>query len=113
MALTRLPGSKWWIETDDVTSEIIGIYNKEQVTANIQAIRDTLLLYPDVSQDAADISAVLNLISKTNWTEARKKRVSNLVEEVYRTHQEDPRFLEGEQLRQRLEDEIALRNRLV
>lgn len=24
MALTRLPGSKWWIETNDVTFEIVG-----------------------------------------------------------------------------------------
>jgi len=25
--ITRLPGSKWWGETDDVTNEIIGTYN--------------------------------------------------------------------------------------
>ena len=113
MTLTRLPGSKWWVETDDVTNEITGTYNKEQVIANIQAIRNTLLLYPDVPQDAADISAVLNLISKTDWTAARKKRVSELMDKVYQVYQVDPRFLEGEQLRQRLADEIALRERLV
>lgn len=25
MALTRLPGSKWWIETSDLISETVGV----------------------------------------------------------------------------------------
>ena len=53
--LTRLPGSKWWIETDDVTFEIIGTYNKAAITADIQSINYTLTLYPDATQEALDV----------------------------------------------------------
>ena len=111
--LTRLPGSKWWIETDDLTFEIIGTYNKAIITADIKAIQDTLALEPDPSQVASDVAAVLNLISKTDWTNARKARTTALVEAMYQAYQVEPRQIELAQLRDKLEALIALRERLV
>lgn len=40
--LTRLPGSKWWVETDDTTNEIVNTYNKSIITSEIQHLRDML-----------------------------------------------------------------------
>lgn len=113
MALTRLPGSKWWIETDDMSFEIIGTYNKLAITADIQAIRDTLLLYPDPAQDATDMASALTAVSATSWTQARKDRVSALINAMYQSYQGDPRQLEAAQLQARLGSLIILRDRLV
>ena len=55
MTLTRLPGSKWWIETDETSFEIVGTYNKAQITADIQAINATLASLPNPSQEATDV----------------------------------------------------------
>lgn len=57
--LIKLPGSKWWIELDDTTSEIVATYNKANIVAEIQALRDTLALYPDPDQQAGQASAHL------------------------------------------------------
>lgn len=54
--LIRLPGSKWWVELDDQTSEIVATYNKAAIVADIQAIRDTLAKLPDPSQEASDFA---------------------------------------------------------
>ena len=113
MALTRLPGSKWWVETDDATSEIIGTYNKGKITADIQAIRDTLKLYPDPTQDATDLASALTAITNTAWTQVRKDRVSALVNAMYTAYQGDQRNLDRAQLQARLDGLIALRERLV
>jgi len=113
MALTRLPGSKWWIETDDVTSEIIGTYNKAQITADIQAIQATLLLYPDLTQEASDVDATIKKIEATDWTVARKTRTVALVQAMYQAYQVDPRQLETAQLTSRLNSLIELKARLV
>ena len=112
MALTRLPGSKWWIETDD-TFEIIGTYNKAQITADIQAIKNTLLQYPDPSQDATDVGFALNAISNAGWTDAKRDRVSALVNAMYQSYQGDVRQVEAAQLQARLDALITLRERLV
>ena len=111
--LTRLPGSKWWIETDDVTFNIIGEYNKAFINADIDAIQATLALSPDPSQSATDVAAILNIISKTDWTVVRKERTSNLVNAMYQAYQIEPRQIELAQLRAKLEALIALRDRLV
>ena len=111
--LTRLPGSKWFIETDDVTFEIIGTYNKAAIIADIQSITFTLERYPDATQDATDVSAVLNLIDKTTWTDVRKARTAELVSQMYFSYQNDTRSLEAANLIAKRDALIALRDRLV
>jgi len=113
MTLTRLPGSKWWVETDDVTSEIVATYNKAQITANIQAIRDTLLQYPNLAQEAIDVDAVIKRIESASWLPERIARVVALVQAMYQAYQTEPRQLETAQLNSKLEALIALRERLV
>lgn len=113
MALTRLPGSKWWVETDDVSGEITGTYNKAAIVADIQAIRNTLLLYPDAAQDATDVTGMLNQVATSGWTQAKKDRITALVNAMYTAYQGDPRQLEAAQLQGKLDGLIALRDRLV
>ena len=110
--LTRLPGSKWWIETDDVSFEIIGTYNKAQITADIQAIRDTLLLYPSATQDEADVADLLTAISG-RWTEVKRARIVALIGTMYQAYNGSAPKLEAAQLQTRLDALIALRDRLV
>ncbi len=113
MTLTKLPGSKWWVETNDLTSEIVGTYNKAFITADIQAINATLANLPDPSQEATDVAGVLNLIDKSAWTDARKARVSALVNEMYSAYQGVPQSLETAQLIAKRDALVALRDRLV
>lgn len=113
MALTRLPGSKWWVETDDVTSEIIGTYNKAFITADIQACNATLTNLPNPSQEATDVAGVLNLIDKSAWTDARKARVTTLVNEMYLAYQGIPQSLDTAQLIAKRDALVTLRDRLV
>ena len=111
--ITRLPGSKWWIETDDVTYEIIGTYYRPSIVADILAIQTTLLSYPDLTQNGIDQAAILNLIDKTTWTVARKERVTALANQMYQAYQGDTRVLEAAQLQAKLDALITLRDRLV
>lgn len=111
--ITRLPGSKWWIETDDVTFEIISTYNKAFINADIVAIQNTLLSCPDATQEASDVAAILNLIDKTAWTVARKERTVNLTNSMYQSYQGDVRVLEAAQLQAKLDALIVLRDRLI
>lgn len=113
MTLTRLSGSKWWIETDDVTLEIIGTYNKAAINADIQAIRDTLAAYPNPVQDAKDVTSTLNAIARMAWEQGKKDRISALINTMYQSYQGDTRQLEAAQLQARLEALITLRDRLV
>jgi len=71
--ITRLPGSKWWCETDDVTNEIIGTYNKAFITADIQAINATLANLPSPTQEASDVEAVIARVNATAWADERKQ----------------------------------------
>lgn len=112
MTLTRLPGSKWWIETDNVTFEIIGTYNKADIIANIQAIRETLALYPDPSQEASDYADVLTAI-EGKWTVAKNARIVAMLGRMWQAYGQDPRSLELAQLQARLDALIILRDRLV
>ncbi len=112
MALTKLSGSKWWIETDDVTNEIIGSYNKAAITADIDAINATLLSYPSPTQDAADVADLLDAIA-TKWGEAKRARIVALVNTMYQEHQGSGRNLEAAQLILKRDALIALRDRLV
>lgn len=112
MTITRLPGSKWWIETDD-DGDITKEYNKAQINADILAIRATLLTYPDPTQDAKDVALALTAIANAGWTDTKRDRVSALVTAMYQSYQSDPRQLEAAQLQARLDALIALRDRLV
>jgi len=111
--ITRLPGSKWWIETSDDTYEIIGTYNKANIIADIQSITFTLEKYPDATQDATDITAVLGLIDKTTWTVVRKARVSELTNQMYQAYQGNPEAMEAANLIAKRDALITLRDRLV
>lgn len=113
MALTKLPGSKWWIETDDATGEIIGTYNKAWINADIAAITETLKQYPNLTQQTSDVDAIIKKINLMEWTDARKARSVALVESMYRAFQTDTRQLETAQLVYRLNDLTALVARLV
>jgi len=113
MTLTRLPLSKWWIETDDVTGEITGTYNKANITADIKAIQETLKLYPDLSQEASDVDATIKKVESSGWTVARISRTVALVQAMYQAYQTDPRQLETAQLTSKLNSLIELRERLV
>jgi len=113
MALTRLPGSKWWIETDDTSFEIIGTYNKAFITADIKACNATLANLPDPSQEATDVAGVLNLIDKSAWTDARKARISAFVNELYLAYQGIPQSLDVAQLIAKRDALVVLRDRLV
>jgi len=113
MTLTRLPGSKWWIETDDVTLEIIGTYNKAAINADIQAINATLASLPDPAREATDVQGILNRVSTASWTPERIARVTELVNAMYAAYQGDPRSLEVAQLIAKRDTLVALRERLV
>jgi hypothetical protein len=112
MTLTKLPGSKWWIETDDVTFEIIGTYNKTFIIADIQAIRDTLLRYPSATQDSSDVADLLTAIVG-KWTPAKNARIVALINSMYQAYQGNPLCLEAAQLQAKLDALIILRDRLV
>jgi len=110
--LIRLPGSKWWVELDDATSEIVATYNKATIIADIQAIRDTLKLYPDPDQEASDYADVLAaLVGK--WTPAKNARIVAMLGRMWEAYGGSPRSVEIAQLRARLDALIALRDRLV
>lgn len=111
MTLTKLPGSKWWIETDDKTGEIIGTYNKANIIADIQSIDMTLERYPSPSKDALDVAEVLNSVSK--YAAVKSARITELVNKMYQAYQGDPLNREAAQLISKREELIALRNRLV
>lgn len=110
--ITKLPGSKWWIETDDVTFEIIGTYNKAAITADIDAIRETLKQYPSPTQDASDIADLLTAIAG-KWTPTKNARIVSLINSMYQSYQDNPRILEATQLQIKLDGLIALRDRLM
>jgi hypothetical protein len=108
--LTKLPGSKWWIETDE-NSEIIGTYNKAQIIADIQAITNTLKGYPSPTQDSLDIAEVQAWAEKL--ATAKSARITGLVNKMYSSYQGDQKNLEAAQLQSKLDGLIVLRDRLV
>lgn len=112
MALTKLPGFKWWIETDDATGEIIGSYNKAQITADIQAINTTLQTLPDPAQEASDVADLLAAIVG-KWTVAKNARIVALINSMYQAYQGDPLQVQTAQMIARRDSLIALRDRLV
>lgn len=111
--ITKLPGSKWWIETDDATGEIVATYNKANITADIAAIQETLLSYPDLTQEATDIDAIIKRIESAGWTEVKTNRIKELVMAMYQTFQSEPRQLETAQLKSKLDTLITLKERLI
>ena len=94
---------KYWIEWDVELAEIIAVHYKPQIKLDIASIEASLLLYPDPTQDAKDVTAVLNLIAATDWLPARKTRVSGLVNTMYQCYQGDPKVLEAAALPAKLE----------
>lgn len=113
MPLTRLPGSKIWVETNDVTFDVLNVYNKVAINADIDAIRITLQKYPDATQESKDVVSISNLISASDWTTNKKDRISALVGSMYQSYLGDSKNLEAAQLQSRLDALITLRDRLV
>jgi hypothetical protein len=62
---------------------------------------------------ATDVGFALNAISNAGWTDAKRDRVSALVNSMYSSYQGDPKQVEAAQLQARLDALIALRDRLV
>lgn len=110
--LTKLPGSKWFIETDDVTFEIIGTYNKAAINADIDAIQATLALRPSPTQDESDIADLLVVVAG-KWATAKNTRIVALIKSMYQAYQGAPLNVETAQLIARLEALKVLRDRLV
>ena len=99
--LTRLPGSKWWIETDE-SGEIIGTYNKAQITADIAAIQKTLGK-ESVKEEEAEIIKLV----KDN-VESQK-----LIEKMAMAYEGSIEFVDRLNLENKLESLVNLRERLV
>ena len=112
MALTKLPGSKWWIETDDVTSEIIGQYNKANIIADIAAIRETLAKLPDPDQESSDYADIL-VVLVGRWTPVKNTRILAMLERMRSAYGGSQQSLDTAQLIAKLEAFIILRDRLV
>lgn len=112
MALTRLPGSKWWIETDDVTFEIVGTYNKTEITARIQTLRNLLATYPDFTRKTNDYNDLLTAIGG-KWTTEKNARIVAMIGEMWDVYNQALGQLNATELQAELDTLIALRERLV
>lgn len=110
--LTKLPGSKWWVETDDNTSEIVGTYNKANITADIQAINETLALNPDPDQEASDYVDLLAAIAN-KWTDEKRARILAMLERMRNEYKVSRKSIEIAGLIAKRDGLIALRDRLV
>jgi hypothetical protein len=114
--LTRLPGSKWWIETDDDTNEIIGQYNKSQITDRIQYLRDILPFYGDLAQTSSDMDDLLVAI-EGKWTPIKNARIVELINTMWSGYQTDTnyseRVIDRDKAQSELDTLVALRDRLV
>ena len=111
--LTKLPGLKWWIETDDTTGEIVGTYNKTDIISQIQVLRDTLSQLPTITTEATDIDSLLSLITNSTWGSGKKSRITTLVNTLWLARQGDPRMLEVARIQAEIDVLVALRDRLV
>lgn len=111
--MLKIPGEKWWVEYDDVTFEVIATHNKPQITATIQALQVALLQYPDIPQEATDVQSLLNLISNCGWGDTKKARITQLVNNMYSARQSDPNVMEAARIQARIDELVALRERLV
>lgn len=110
--LIKLRGSKWWIELDDVTDEIVASHNRAAIVADIQAINATLALYPNPDVEANDYAAVLTAIIGM-WTPERNARIVAMLNRMWLAYGQDPRSIEVAQLRARRDALVALRDRLI
>lgn len=99
--LTRLPGSKWWIETND-DGEIVGTYNKAQITADIKSIKETLG-EDSSSKEEKEISKLV----KNN------EDSKELIEKMVVAYEGSREFMEKLELEMKLEKLITLRERLI
>lgn len=113
MTLTRLPSSKWWVETDDVSGEIIGTYNKAFINADIQACNETLKNLPSPMQEASDVEAIIARVNATAWADERKTRTVNLIHQMYQAYQGEQQAVEVAQLIAKRDALVILRDRLV
>ena len=99
--LTKLPGSKWWIETDD-TGEIVATYNKAQITADIKSIKETLGK-GSVKEEEAQI---IQLAKDNVGSKA-------LIEKMAMAYEGSIEFTDRLNLENKLDSLVNLRERLV
>ena len=99
--LTRLPGSKWWIETDE-SGEIVATYNKAQVVADIKSIKETL-----GKESAKEEEAEIIKLVKDN-VESQK-----LIKKMAMAYEGSIEFVDRLNLENKLESLVNLRERLV
>jgi len=112
--IIALPGfRKLYVEVDDTSGEFIGLYDKTQITADIQAIRTTLEQYPSPSQEASDMANLLTVIGSAGWNNTKTTRITNLVNTMYQFYGGEQVHVEQAQLQAKLDSLIALRERLV
>ena len=113
--LIKLPGQRLWVEYDDIADSVLNIYNKAQITADIQAINATLDLpqYPKPSQVDNDVADLLTAIAG-NWTETKRARIIALIQSMYQAYTgNDQLYIEAATLIARRDALIELRARLV
>ena len=112
--IIALPGfKKLYVEVDDTSGEFIGLYDRSQITADIQAIKETLNSYPNPSQEASDIANLLEIIGLAGWNNNKTTRITNFVNTMYQFYGGEIVHVEQAQLQARLDSLIVLRERLV
>jgi hypothetical protein len=84
--LTKLPGSKWWVETDDATNQIVATFNKEDIKSQIATLQTTLASYPSPTQDATDVADLMVAIAG-KWTPAKNTRIVGLINTMFTVRQ--------------------------
>jgi len=99
--LTKLPGSKWWIETDD-SGEIVATYNKAQITADIKSIKETLGKGSVKEEEAKIIQLAKDNVGSRE-----------LLEKMTLAYQGSTEFMDRLKLEERLSSLVNLRERLV
>jgi hypothetical protein len=110
--LTKLPGSKWWTETDDDTGEVIGSYKKSNVTDRIQEIRDILDSYPDLQQEEEDFADVLMELEE-KWNPNKNARIMEMLNKMQSFYKPMAGYAVIDQLTIELNELITLRDRMV
>jgi hypothetical protein len=110
--LTKLPGSKWWTETDDDTGEVVGSYKKSNVTDRIQEIRDILASYPDLQQEEEDFADVLVAI-EGKWNPNKNARIVEMLNNMHNLYKSSTGYYKFEELTEEINNLIALRDRMI
>ena len=112
--LLRIADTQFWVLADTVKETIISTHKKSQVEADIAAIQETLLRYPDPTVQEQDLKDVIWLVDNAaGVTKERKDRVKALLRDMWETYQMAPEMFDASQLRARLEQLQTLLAKMV